>query len=177
MREEVKSSLLCTIMVSKKDPNQDIAGRFGWEIFERKPNWIPKVCWLIQTAVFRLSWNGEGKKFLTYHKFRMVLPYSWHCTCHHGIGLKMLIWDAISHGWEFTSYRPTSQGRRLTLKVTSHRPHIGITMWTRDSSQAQRNIHWHIPFFIIYRKPDAHRKYLGHLSRFISTSLWQIVCY
>ena len=49
----------------------------------------------------------------------MVLPCSLHCTCHHG-GIEpedVKSRCAIMNG-KFTSYRPTSQGRLLALKVT-----------------------------------------------------------
>ena len=119
MREEVKGSF-CTIMVSKKDPNQDITERFAWENCERRPNWIPKVCQL-QTAVFRPLWNGEEKKI----QHAVNFEWSFHT---HDIVLAIMVvsnlktlesrCDIQCTVRKFTSYRPTSQGKLLALKVT-----------------------------------------------------------
>ena len=144
-----ESSQFCTIMLSKeKDPNQDITRRFAWETSERRPNWNPKSCQL-QIDVFKLPWNGEGKKNSTCRKFRMVLPYSWHYSCHHG-GIEP---ENVESRYDIQCmqiYLISAHEPRLSLKITVP---TSASPW--NSRLNQRNIA--ISFFI-YRKPHAHRR-------------------
>ena len=116
-----ESSQFCTIRLSKeKDPNQDITRRFAWETSERRPNWNPKSCQL-QIDVFKLPWNGEGKK----NRHAVSFEWSFHT---HDIVLAIMVvsnlktlesrCDIQCTVRKFTSYRPTSQGKLLALKVT-----------------------------------------------------------
>lgn len=160
-------------MVLVKDPNRDIRGWCAWEICERKPGWIPKVCQLQDNCVqVKLTLKkGRGKKWAC-RKFRMVHPYSWHCTCRRG-GIEP---ENVKSWWQIQCkelYLIASHKPRQIVSLESHRSHVGIILWAWGSGQlTQRNI----PFFIVYGKPHAHTRCLGHLSWLICTNLRQVIC-
>ena len=73
------------------------------------------------------------KKKWTCRKFRMVLPCSWHCTCHRG-GIEP---ENVKSWWHVRCmeiYLIASHDPRQTISLECYRPHIGITMWTWGSS-------------------------------------------